>query len=1312
MIRLMVNLATLAVMLLGCSSSSGEQGQGPPLCAPGERKATAATNLTEEINLGGNGSGLHDPCAGSLTDIRDGAVHTSSSYIGDGAPIPIRWFLDGGWGRLLEGHIVVRGTYKEDTVRCVNKLHVKYPNYTGWNDTIREDGFGEEQCFADIDVHEYIIGEGPPTLTAMVWRAFRWYPATDAEVKESMRALTSALGDGAFHPRVQGVPTGGIDGIESILFLGPAIDISLESWAVYAVWDLERNADDSVMVVHPDRTYWKAEDYETHKPAIEMTLAEFKTAAAAAHTARTTEYGGNIDAGENMPTLVTDANTLHLWYADDDVVHEDGPPTAVPPPACGLAVPDQASNPGLMVDCASLLGLKDELRGTGTLNWGVDTTIADWDGVTTGGTPARVTKVEVDDEDLTGTVPVEVGSLTGLTHLDLSDNSLTGDIPAELGLLSNLVSVKLSGNSLTGCIPIGLQSVATNDLSSLNLLYCRPPAPGAPTAGTVTETSVPLSWTAVANTSTYRVEYKTGTSDIWTVDSETITTTSHTVDGLACGTAHEFRLSAYGSGTTYAAAWSDPSAALTASTGTCVPPVFGATSYSFSVMADAALDAVVGTVSATDTDPVTYAITAGNDDGTFAVGASTGTITVAGALTGQSGTTVTLTVAAQDAVGGEATVEVAVGITGTCDSGTAVPNPTANPQLVADCKTLLGLQSALAGTASLNWSADLDMDSWDGVTLGGTPERVTRLILSREGLTGSIPSSLGRLTGLRDLHLNSNQLTGPLPPELGNLTELRELRSYSNQLTGSIPVELGDLAELREFWSSSNQLTGSIPAELGSLTTLTYLVLDDNALTGPIPAELGGATALQRLWLSGNDLGGVIPAELTELTDLASLLLSGNDLVGCVPVSLKDIGLNDLVSLGLTDCQEGPPAPGGLSVSLAEGVFTLAWTAVSGADEYEVQWRTDAAGAAWATLPAVTAASTTYTPVGGPACSAAYQFRVRAHGDGYTYATHWGTASTAEMVDAPSCPPVFDQDPYTFEVAEDAAVDTEVGTVSATDPDAGDTVTYSITQGNDDGHFAIDASTGAITVAADLDHETDDEYSLMVQASDGQGGTATATVAITVTDVAEDPPQAPTGLTAALAEGVFTLAWDAVDGAGKHETQYTTDAADAATVTWTALAETTETTQTYTPACETTYRFRVRAFGDGQTHIEAWGPASEEAGSVTTPLCRPTGLAATADTNATAIDLSWSAPAGPRTPVGYRIDRRIVVKDGSLDTGWETLIASTGNADTTYTDTGDNGGRPVAWFRLNLVDFTYRVRAIYADDSPSPWSLEVLAVPL
>ena len=47
----------------------------------------------------------------------------------------------------------------------------------------------------------------------------------------------------------------------------------------------------------------------------------------------------------------------------------------------------------------------------------------------------------------------------------------------------------------------------------------------------------------------------------------------------------------------------------------------------------------------------------------------------------------------------------------------AVPNPTANTELVEDCKSLLKAKDRLAGTATLNWSAARAMTNWEGVTV-------------------------------------------------------------------------------------------------------------------------------------------------------------------------------------------------------------------------------------------------------------------------------------------------------------------------------------------------------------------------------------------------------------------------------------------------------------------------------------------------------------------------------------------------------------------------------------------------------------------
>jgi Ca2+-binding RTX toxin-like protein len=84
-------------------------------------------------------------------------------------------------------------------------------------------------------------------------------------------------------------------------------------------------------------------------------------------------------------------------------------------------------------------------------------------------------------------------------------------------------------------------------------------------------------------------------------------------------------------------------------------------------------------------------------------------------------------------------------------------------------------------------------------------------------------------------------------------------------------------------------------------------------------------------------------------------------------------------------------------------------------------------------------------------------------------------------------------------VYEDAANGTVVGTVAATDPDAGDTLTYTFL--NDaGGRFAIDPTTGVITVTDGslLDYETADQHDIVVQATDAGGLSDTEMFSISV----------------------------------------------------------------------------------------------------------------------------------------------------------------------------------------------------------------------
>ena len=226
--------------------------------------------------------------------------------------------------------------------------------------------------------------------------------------------------------------------------------------------------------------------------------------------------------------------------------------------------------------------------------------------------------------------------------------------------------------------------------------------------------------------------------------------------------------------------------------------------------------------------------------------------------------------------------------TAQCSDDIPVPNPANSPGLVSDCATLLAIESTLEGTdGDLNWSPSIQISEWDGVAI--SDNRVTSLSLERRNLNGEIPSDLGNLDNLMELHLNVNQLTGEIPPELGNLANLTELTLSANQLTGEVASELGNLANLMELHLNANQLTGEIPPELGNISNLVELDLNGNQLTGAIPPELGNLDNLGRLYLYDNQLTGAIPAELGNADNLRGLYLYNNQLTGEIPEELGNL---------------------------------------------------------------------------------------------------------------------------------------------------------------------------------------------------------------------------------------------------------------------------------------------------------------------------------------------------------------------------------------------------------------------------------------
>ena len=566
----------------------------------------------------------------------------------------------------LGSHIVVRGTYLPDTVRCITGNPYRPPSFLHYDQYYGIEHSLSIDCYVDLTVADYILGDGPSTLTVV--RHFYSYDMGAAQavyIEEHLDMSERAFFED-FSQRLESDEyMGAIDGREEVLFIGPSSSLSVEVWQAFTIWDVQQREDDTVIAVHPDRDLWRSlrpDDYLTHQSKLEMELPDFKEAVTEAHQARVDEYDGRIGPGDaeriiegaELPMLISKVDDLDEYYtAVGSYDHPDGPPTQPPPvPTCanGTVITDPGSNRGLVNDCEVMLAAKDTLQGTASLNWSADTVITSWDGVTVSGTPGRVRGLDLSDEGLDGVIPGELGDLYELTELDLSDNSLTGDIPVELGWLYNLEEVSLSGNTLTDCLPVDLEGVATNDLSSLNLLYCQPPPPENVMVGTPEEFSIVVSWDTVPNTSKYQVEYYNEWLSDWIVDDDTITGATHTVDGLHCERKHWFQVRAYGSGTTYAAAWSEPSTFLPETTADCTLPEFDQESYTYDIAESTTVGTVITTLSSTDHggDTPSYSILAGNEYGHFAIGSSSGVITLEAALDSATTSSYTLTVEVTD----------------------------------------------------------------------------------------------------------------------------------------------------------------------------------------------------------------------------------------------------------------------------------------------------------------------------------------------------------------------------------------------------------------------------------------------------------------------------------------------------------------------------------------------------------------------------------------------------------------------------------------------------------------------------------------
>jgi Leucine-rich repeat (LRR) protein len=233
----------------------------------------------------------------------------------------------------------------------------------------------------------------------------------------------------------------------------------------------------------------------------------------------------------------------------------------------------------------------------------------------------------------------------------------------------------------------------------------------------------------------------------------------------------------------------------------------------------------------------------------------------------------------------------------------------ANTDFESDRNALIDLFWSTNGaewSTSTDWLSNSSMCSWFGVSCDCSQItnqcRVSQLSLGQNFLTGPLPDSFSRLTGLTVLDLQNNHLNGTVV-DMSQFQLITSLNLNYNYMTGCFSVQ--NLTQLEYLNLGINYFQCNFTeANVTSLPLLKYLDLNTNRFSGLLPnfsvqiglqfldlgtnlffgpiSEYSHLPALQVLRLHSNHLSGTVP-EFTHLTNLTSLQLQYNGLSGSVP---------------------------------------------------------------------------------------------------------------------------------------------------------------------------------------------------------------------------------------------------------------------------------------------------------------------------------------------------------------------------------------------------------------------------------------------
>ena len=725
-----------------------------------------------------------------------------------------------------------------------------------------------------------------------------------------------------------------------------------------------------------------------------------------------------------------------------------------------------------------------------------------------------------------------------------------------------------------------------------------PTVPGAPvlTATANGATQIDLSWTVPdtggSDITRYNIEVSTdgGTSWVGLIGLLGAATTTYSHTGLSAGTTYHYRVAAVNA--IGAGAPSNVDSATTEAAGNNAPEFTDGANTTRSVAENTASSRNIGTaVAATDADSgdtLRYTL-GGTDMASFAIVSTSGQLQTRAALDFETKSSYAVTVSVSDGNGGSDSIGVTITVTDVAEKPATPGAPT------------------VSATANSDTSLDV---SWTAPGLNGGPALTGYNLQYRQGTTGSftngpqnVSGTSTAITGLTagtSYQVQVRALNGETPSDWSPAGTGSTSSATAPEVPRTLAAAPGDGQVVLTWTVPANTVSAILRYEYRSKATssLPFVSSDSWASAGTSTTatvgSLTNATPYSFQVRAVNTVGAG-PAATTSATPLATARATNPTLtLDVAPTRFGE-------AAGSARICVVPSAPSTQRITVQAA--TADGTATAPGD-YRAYSSTVAL------QPQQQRACFTVTLVDDAEVEGDETFTVTLSNP--VNATLGARAvATFTIVDNENVAPTFTEGTSTTRsVAENTRAGQNIGTrIVATDADSGDTLEYTL-GGTDFKSFGIHLNTGQLLTQAALDFETKSSYAVSISVSDGNGGTDSIEVAITVTDVDESgggggddgddgddrprtsAPGAVRDLTVAGGDGQVVLTWDAPASDGgaaitDYEYRYRTGGSYGA---WISTGST-ETTHTVTGLVNgAAYTFQVRAVnrvGKGRTSNRA-----------------------------------------------------------------------------------------------------------------------------